>query len=362
MNQGKERVAIICGGAVIGVIASLLVFLGNPGNMGFCIACFIRDTVGALGLDSAAAVQYIRPEIIGLILGSTIMALAFKEFSPRGGSAPITRFVLGFFAMVGALMFLGCPFRMVLRLAGGDLNAVFGLVGFVLGILAGVFFLNRGYSLSRTHKLSALEGSFMPVVAIVLLVLLVVAPDFIHFTEAGKGPGAMHAALVLSLGAGLVVGAIAQRTRMCMVGGIRDLVLFRENKLLLGFVAVFAAALVTNLVLTAATGHAFFKLGFAEQPIAHTDGLWNTLGTFLLGFACVLLGGCPLRQTVLSGEGNSDSAVTILGLAAGAAFCHNFGLASSGNGPTDNGKIAVVVGIAAVAVIACVNTFRKESK
>ncbi|MGN8689941.1 YedE family putative selenium transporter [Atopobiaceae bacterium HCP3S3_F7] len=357
MNQGKERVAIICGGAVIGVIASLLVFLGNPGNMGFCIACFIRDTVGALGLDSAAAVQYIRPEIIGLILGSTIMALAFKEFSPRGGSAPITRFVLGFFAMVGALMFLGCPFRMVLRLAGGDLNAVFGLVGFVLGILAGVFFLNRGYSLSRTHKLSALEGSFMPVVAIVLLVLLVVAPDFIHFTEAGKGPGAMHAALVLSLGAGLVVGAIAQRTRMCMVGGIRDLVLFRENKLLLGFVSVFAAALVTNLVLTAATGHAFFKLGFAEQPIAHTDGLWNTLGTFLLGFACVLLGGCPLRQTVLSGEGNSDSAVTILGLAAGAAFCHNFGLASSGTGPTANGMVAVVIGIVVVLAIACANTF-----
>lgn len=357
MNQGKEKATIICGGAVIGVIASLLVFLGNPGNMGFCIACFIRDTVGALGLDSAAAVQYIRPEVVGLILGSTIMALAFKEFSPRGGSAPITRFVLGFFAMVGALMFLGCPFRMVLRLAGGDLNAVFGLVGFVLGILAGVFFLNRGYSLSRTHKLSALEGSFMPVVAIVLLVLLVVAPDFIHFTEAGKGPGAMHAALVLSLGAGLVVGAIAQRTRMCMVGGIRDLVLFRENKLLLGFVAVFAAALVTNLVLTAATGHPFFKLGFAEQPIAHTDGLWNTLGTFLLGFACVLLGGCPLRQTVLSGEGNSDSAVTILGLAAGAAFCHNFGLASSGTGPTANGMVAVVIGIVVVLAIACANTF-----
>lgn len=82
----------------------------------------------------------------------------------------------------------------------------------------------------------------------------------------------------------------------------------------------------------------------------------------LVGFACVLLGGCPLRQLILAGEGNSDSAITVLGLLAGAAFCHNFGLASSGNGPTDNGKIAVVVGIAAVAVIACVNTFRKESK
>ncbi|MGI6755786.1 MAG: YedE family putative selenium transporter [Atopobiaceae bacterium] len=359
MNKSKEKVAIICGGAIIGVIAALLVFFGNPRNMGFCIACFIRDTVGALGLDSAAAVQYIRPEVIGLILGSTIMAVVFKEYSPRGGSAPVTRFVLGFFAMIGALMFLGCPFRMILRLAGGDLNAVFGLVGFTAGILAGVFFLNRGYSLSRSHKMSVIEGSFIPVIAIVLLVLLIAAPEFIHFTESGKGPGALHAALGISLAAGLVVGAIAQRTRMCMVGGIRDAVLFKDNKLLLGFVAVFVAALITNIVMTQATGTTYFQLGFAEQPIAHTDGLWNALGTFLLGFASVLLGGCPLRQTILSGEGNSDSAITILGLAAGAAFAHNFGLASSGAGPTMNGQIAVIIGIVVVACIACANTFAK---
>ena len=54
--------------------------------------------------------------------------------------------------------------------------------------------------------------------------------------------------------------------------------------------------------------------------------------------------------------------MAVVSLLAGAAFCHNFGLASSGKGPTANGKIAVLVGIAAVAVIACVNTFRKESK
>lgn len=48
-----------------------------------------------------------------------------------GGSAPLTRFVLGFCVMVGALMFLGCPFHMILRIAGGDLNAVVGIVGFI---------------------------------------------------------------------------------------------------------------------------------------------------------------------------------------------------------------------------------------
>lgn len=52
--------------------------------------------------------------------------------------------------------------------------------------------------------------------------------------------------------------------------------------------------------------------------------------------------------------------MTVLGLMAGAAFAHNFGLASSGEGPTANGKIAVIIGIVVVAVIAAVNSMRKK--
>lgn len=360
MQMKEEKIRIVLAGCLIGIIASLLVFWGNPVNMGFCIACFLRDTSGALGLHSAAAVQYIRPEIIGLVLGSFLVAVAKKEFGAKGGSSPLTRFFLGFFVMIGCLMFLGCPFRMILRLAGGDLNALLGLAGFVCGILAGVFFLNRGYTLKRTYRLTGTEGVLFPVMEAALLILLVAAPSFIHFTEAGGGPGAQHAAVVISLIAGCIVGALAQRTRLCMVGGIRDMVLFRESKLLLGFAAVFVSALACNLVLTAATSGTYFHLGMEGQAVAHTDGLWNFLGMLLTGYGCVLLGGCPLRQLVLSGEGNTDSAIAVLGLMVGAAFAHNFGLASSAEGPTANGKIAVVIGIAVVTVIACLGTFRKK--
>ena len=354
MEVKKERLYIVIAGLVIGIIAVGLAALGNPANMGFCIACFLRDISGALGLHQAAAVQYIRPEIPGLVLGSFAAALVKKEFSPRGGSAPITRFVLGLFVMIGCLMFLGCPFRMILRLAGGDGNAVFGFIGFAVGILAGVFFLNQGYSLKRTYKQPAAEGGVLPVMMVALLVLLVSAPGFIHFTEAGGGPGALHAAVWISLAAGAAVGALAQRTRLCMVGGIRDLILFREPKLILGFAAILLAALAGNMAL------GLFHPGFADQPVAHTDGLWNALGMFLAGYGCVLLGGCPLRQLVLSGEGNADSAAAVLGLMVGAAFAHNFGLASSAAGPTSAGRIAVIIGIVVVSVIACVNTFGKK--
>lgn len=74
-------------------------------------------------------------------------------------------------------------------------------------------------------------------------------------------------------------------------------------------------------------------LDLQVSRLHHTDGLWNALGMALAGFGCVLLGGCPLRQLVLAGEGNTDSAITVFGLMAGAAVAHNFGLASLRRGP-----------------------------
>jgi hypothetical protein len=115
---------IIAVGIFIGLAAILLQKLGNPANMGICVACFERDIAGGLGLHRAGIVQYIRPEIIGLVLGSLGAALMSGEFRPRGGSSPLVRFVIGMIAAMGALVFLGCPWRAVLRLAGGDFNAI----------------------------------------------------------------------------------------------------------------------------------------------------------------------------------------------------------------------------------------------
>ena len=58
MNVKRERIQIVIAGLIIGVIASLLVFFGNPSNMGFCIACFLRDTAGGLGLHRAAEKKF----------------------------------------------------------------------------------------------------------------------------------------------------------------------------------------------------------------------------------------------------------------------------------------------------------------
>lgn len=353
MNGFHEKRTLIISGLIIGTIAGFLVLAGNPANMGFCIACFIRDTVGSLGLHRAAPVQYIRPEVIGLILGAYVLSIIRGEHQSKGGSSPIIRFILGFFVMIGSLMFLGCPLRMILRLGGGDLNAIFGILGFAGGVGIGTIFLKRGYLLQRTYALSKLESAMMPAIQVALLALVIIAPAFILFSQ--KGPGSMHAPWLISLVAGLVVGGLVQLSRLCTVGGFRDLFLFKKSVLIFGYIAVLIGVFAVNI------SFGNFHLGFENQPIAHTVGLWNFLGMALAGFCSVLLGGCPLRQLIMTGEGNSDSAVTVIGLAAGAAFAHNFGLAASGAGPTLNGQIAVGVGFIVALVIAILNTKRANA-
>jgi len=337
---------IIGVGVVIGLLAPLLQKLGNPGNMGVCVACFERDIAGALGLHRADIVQYIRPEIIGFVLGSLIAAYLFKEFRPRLGSAPIVRFFLGVFAMIGALVFLGCPWRAALRLAGGDGNAILGLLGLVCGIWIGTLFLKGGYNLGRTQKTHTAAGWMLPLFMAGLLGLLFVFPPIAGEAKSGvlfyslKGPGSMHAPLLISLGAGLLIGFLAQRSRFCTMGAIRDFVLFRQTHLLSGFVALIVTAFVVNFFLGQ------FKPGFEGQPVAHAMHVWNFLGMALSGLAFCLAGGCPGRQLFLSGEGDGDAAIFVLGMIVGAAIAHNFGLASSPAGVGPYGIPAVVTGFA----------------
>lgn len=355
--MSKERIIIILAGLVVGVSAVVLMLLGNPPNMGFCIACFERDIAGALGLHRAGVVQYLRPEILGIVIGAFFMALLAREFKPEGGSSPALRFILGMFAMIGYLVFLGCPVRMAIRLGGGDLNALVALGGFIAGIFAGVMFLKSGFNLGRTREVKKSDGWVLPILMIALLALLLWKPIFnpeaggpIFFSK--EGPGAMHAAIVLSLIAGILVGIFAQRSRFCTVGGIRDFILFRDTYLLTGFIALFLSVLVGDLVF------GMFKPGFVNQPIAHNWHLWNFLGMAMGGWASVFMGGCPLRQLILSANGNTDSAISVLGMIVGAGVAHNFMLAASPKGVTIYGQAVVILGLVILTIIGFANLER----
>jgi len=340
-------------GIGIGALAVALSKLGNPKNMGICVACFIRDTVGALGLHSAAAVQYLRPEIPGFLLGALVLSLFKGQWKGQGGSAPLARFAIAFFVMIGALVFLGCPLRLVLRLGGGDLNALVGLVGFASGIGLGSVFLRKGFTLGQAEKQPTANGLIMPIIAVGLLIFIFVRPAFIK--SSAEGVGSMHAPILFSLAFALIIGALVQHSGLCMSGGIRNIILIKNPVMFFGYAAIFIAALVGNLLLGS------FKLGFDGQPVAHTDALWNFLGMALTGYGSVLIGGCPLRQVIMSGEGNSDAGVCVLGFILAGAVAHNFGIAASANGVPVNGKIAVIIGFAIVTCVAFISTVKTKN-
>jgi len=160
-----------------------------------------------------------------------------------------------------------------------------------------------------------------------------------------KGPGAQHAPIFISLIIAIAIGFLAQRTRFCTVAAVRDAILIKDTYLLTGVVSLLLAALVSNLTLKQ------FHPGFQGQPIAHNSQLWNFGGMVLAGLAFTLAGGCPGRQLFLSGEGDADAAIFVLGMVVGAGFAHNFATASSPKGPGLWGPASVITGLIVCFII-----------
>ncbi len=395
-------------GLFIGALAGWLVSQGNPGNMGLCIACFWRDIAGFFvgGVSNQAAVAYIRPEIIGIILGALGAAIVTKEYKPRGGSAPLLRFVMGFIFMSSALVFLGCTVRAWVRLGGGDLTALWGLLGIVIGVGVGIVILKSGYNLGRAKGAPAWTGWIVTGIAVILLAFALwtqfgTKPEFATLTPAnaravipgevvvapapdgdgltvlrpadativdgavvaadgevladadkvastGPMPGGRRAPFFISLAAGLAIGVVAQRSRFCSVGGIRDAILIRRFDLLFGVIGLVIGATVVNMIFGQ------YNLGFTGQPVAHNDALGNIAAMVIAALAAVMLGGCPMRQMIMGAEGDADGAAAVVGMVIGAGFTHWAGYASSPAGLADRawpalGVMAVILAAIALA-------------
>lgn len=342
----------IISGAVLGIVAAFLAYAGNPANMGICAACFLRDTSGALGFHSVQTLQYLRPELIGLVLGGFLASLFWtKEFAPKNSTATFSSFFLGVFAMIGALVFLGCPWRAFLRLGGGDMTAIAGFLGLAAGVGIGLFFKKNGYKVDESVSVSKNIG-FLPVIFSVLLLLalvfgLKIGENGALFSSV-KGPAAQHAALFISLIGGLVVGVFMQKSKFCSVGAFAR-AYKGDFSMFWGVVAIIAFASIANLALGQ------YKFGFEAQPIAHNDFVWNFLGMVLAGLCFSLSEGCPGKHLVQMGTGNLHSSIFVIGMMAGAGFAHNFLLASSPAGITPYAPWAVGLGFVFAVYVGVLN-------
>ena len=148
------------------------------------------------------------------------------------------------------------------------------------------------------------------------------------------------------LGIGLVTGWLAQRSRMCFVGGLRDWIMVRDTELLTGLFSFLATVWVLTSVLSllgilhqgapelgaagrasgyrtgAPGGLVLARVGSAAAgPVAALINhffLASLAGGFLIGVLSVIAGGCVMRQHVLLAQGDGDARFYVAGFYGGA--------------------------------------------
>ena len=127
-------------------------------------------------------------------------------------------------------------------------------------------------------------------------------------------------AAVATLIIGSIIGYLAQRSRMCFVGGIRDFIRVRDTYLLRGLIAFGLTAWVAFPLAALAVGS---RLG----PFDLSDTVTVVLtiaGGFGVGYFSTLANGCPLRQHVLAAQGVKSSIAYLAGFFAGAVIFHSW--------------------------------------
>ena len=104
--------------------------------------------------------------------------------------------------------------------------------------------------------------------------------------------------------AGLVFGAVVQRTHFCTMGAIADLVLFGDGRRMRAWLLAIAVGLLGSQLLDS-TGIVDLGSSFYRA----SDILWAgaLLGGLMFGFGMTQTGGCTSRNVVRLGAGNLKS-------------------------------------------------------
>jgi hypothetical protein len=141
---------------------------------------------------------------------------------------------------------------------------------------------------------------------------------------------AVIAVPIVTLLLGLLIGWLAQRSGFCSIGGFRDFFMFKHTRLLYGYISLIVGAFIGFLVFWLITPTAFENFfwllhkGLMPVPGAPANLTVTAyivlaiIGGIAVGLIGVLLGGCPLRQVVMTSEGNIKSLVFVIGMCIGS--------------------------------------------
>jgi hypothetical protein len=133
--------------ALAAVAAQMLFSVSQPPAYGICMACHGQDATNWL-VNLAAGTGFTVSGIsrstpllttVGVVAGASLAAVRNGEWRPRRPSvrAGARQVALGALVMIAALVAMGCPTRLWLRVAYGEPLALIGVAGLVGGVLAG---------------------------------------------------------------------------------------------------------------------------------------------------------------------------------------------------------------------------------
>lgn len=141
---------------------------------------------------------------------------------------------------------------------------------------------------------------------------------------------AIIAVPIVTLLFGILIGWLGQRSGFCSIGGFRDFFMFRHTRLLYGYLALIGGAFVGYLlfwlITPSAFEHFFWLMTSGLTPVPGAPAgltiaayiVLAVIGGIAVGVIGVLLGGCPLRQLVMTSEGNIKSLIFVIGMCVGA--------------------------------------------
>lgn len=148
------KITPIRAGLIIGILAAAaqaFLQISPPPAYGLCIACHARDLVnwitnhifntnlGVAGVSSDIPVL----TVLGVIVGASVGAVQHKEFRVKTTVNPLLEFGLGMLVMFSVLTLGACPIRATLRVAYGDVTALFGLLAIAGGVILASIYMKR---------------------------------------------------------------------------------------------------------------------------------------------------------------------------------------------------------------------------
>ncbi|OGO24347.1 MAG: hypothetical protein A2144_11565 [Chloroflexi bacterium RBG_16_50_9] len=126
-------------------------------------------------------------------------------------------------------------------------------------------------------------------------------------------------ASLATLGVGILIGYMGQRSKFCTVSGIRDYLMLKDSYRLKGLLGIIAGGAIGYTAFRFLGGDIpNFPLGIGIE----SKGILiaSIIGGAGMGFFSVFAEGCPFRQHVMAAEGKTSALFYLLGFYIGIVY------------------------------------------